>query len=254
MKRFIILCALFAAFDVVGGRNFVLAKGETTVISGHLDELYTITEPGNYIVEGEVGPIAVEASDVHLDLNGGIVHQVADVSIVGILINGQTNVHVSGPGTVMCEETKTVGILVDKGGNNHINGVDVIDCGYWGILVQRSDANKINGNVIEGSAYGISLALGEGNSVRGNTATKCGAGIGLDGNLNNNDFKGNVTNDNRGWGIYVDISYGPVTNNRFIGNTALNNGRMDLEDTNKNCAANTWLGNTFMTADPDCIK
>jgi parallel beta-helix repeat protein len=63
----------------------------------------------------------------------------------------------------------------------------------------------------------------------------------------NNVLQGNRAIFNEGIGIVVT-----GTANILSRNTALNN-LLDLQDTNGDCAQNTWRQNTFETSDPACI-
>jgi hypothetical protein len=93
---------------------------------------------------------------------------------------------------------------------------------------------------------------GNGNRLINNfaTATTSGApgigGFSIAGN--NNVLRGNRAIRNQSSGITVT-----GTGNSLQRNTALEN-LLDLQDTNGDCAHNTWGPNTFDTSDPVCIR
>jgi parallel beta-helix repeat protein len=97
---------------------------------------------------------------------------------------------------------------------------------------------------------GCILVIGNENHLINNFATSTSgfphtAGFGITGN--NNVLRGNRAIGNEGPGIVVS-----GTGNILQRNTALDNA-IDLQDTNGDCAHNTWRQNTFQTSDPACI-
>jgi parallel beta-helix repeat protein len=63
----------------------------------------------------------------------------------------------------------------------------------------------------------------------------------------NNVLRGNQAIENFRGGIVVTGTGNRLRHNRALGNT------LDLQDTNGDCAHNTWRQNTFETSDPACI-
>jgi parallel beta-helix repeat protein len=81
-----------------------------------------------------------------------------------------------------------------------------------------------------------------------NFAITAGSGHGFLITGHTNVLSGNRAIGNAAGGIVVT-----GTGNRLSRNTALDNA-LDLQDTNGDCAHNTWGQNTFKTSDPACIQ
>ena len=98
---------------------------------------------------------------------------------------------------------------------------------------------------------GCITVFGNENRLIDNFATATGSpdsfGNGFAITGHHNVLRGNRAIRNEGRGIVVS-----GTGNRLSRNTALDNG-LDLQDTNGDCAHNTWRQNTFRTSDPACI-
>src|SRR5262249_22134861 len=62
---------------------------------------------------------------------------------------------------------------------------------------------------------------------------------------------GSVFSGNGNDGIFVESG---SENNTIVNNTALGNGNYDLYDQNASCDSNTWIGNTFGSANQGCIS
>jgi len=118
------------------------------------------------------------------------------------------------------------------------------------------DNNRLTDNIALCSELfsilsGCILIGGNGNRLINNFATSTTSGApGISGFLitgNNNVLRGNRAIRNESSGITVK-----GTGNSLQRNTALENG-LDVQDTNGDCAHNTWEENTFKTSDPACI-
>ena len=66
-----------------------------------------------------------------------------------------------------------------------------------------------------------------------------------------NQVTNNQVTDNSGEGILIELPQS--VGNKVRRNTALGN-HPDLEDRHGECESNKWIGNTFATAVPDCIR
>ncbi|HWH33730.1 MAG TPA: right-handed parallel beta-helix repeat-containing protein [Acidimicrobiales bacterium] len=144
--------------------------------------------------------------------------------------------------------------------NNLIRGNTVTNAnnraGTVGLSIEAGSGHVIEDNTVAGSASdGIRLSTTVSSTrVRNNEVRTSGRdGIHLQENLvtgasaDRNLVQGNQSGRNTRDGIHVEGEH-----NRILGNTALQNGNIDLVDTNVACDMNTWSGNIFGTADPAC--
>ncbi len=130
-----------------------------------------------------------------------------------------------------------------------------------GVVLENFTANHTgsDGLFLYGSSESQVLAF-QANSNRGAgvflEAGGCFAGKCRDVLALRNQVIGGTANGN-----YTGITVVSFTNlvqpnsgdDQFIGNTTIGNV-MDLSDGNPRCDHNLWFGNTFMTADPSCIR
>ena len=111
-------------------------------------------------------------------------------------------------------------------------------------IASLSSRNKIRRNKIQGNGGDGVEIFSERNKIVGNTVNGNNFGISLSAPASANLVRGNTTNGHPGSGIWVGVGAG---GNLIESNTALNNGRADLEDLNPGCDTNTWTANTFVT-------
>lgn len=135
------------------------------------------------------------------------------------------------------------GIRLEPGtSHNTVVGNVVRRNGLDGIAVfARSTHNYVAGNVVEDNGFHMALH-------------RKGDGIRVFSTGDFNRVEDNDVFDNAASGIRVDSQHNEIVGNR-TGRNALNTGgrdAYDLHDTNADCDANTWSGNTFGTAFPDC--
>jgi parallel beta-helix repeat protein len=145
-------------------------------------------------------------------------------------------------------------ILVLSDNNRLINVT--AESGFHAAFAIRGNNNVLENNTaicfaLFGSNIGCIEVWGDGNRLIENFATSTvdtsfASGFLIEGN--NNLLRGNQAIDNEGRGIVVT-----GIGNVLRANTALNNA-LDLQDTNGDCANNTWRRNTFETSDPACIR
>lgn len=231
-----------------------------------------ITQPGTYSLANDLlcvntDGIDIQASNVTLLLNRHTITQdSADFGLVHVGISagvglpaGSTNVQIIGSGTI----TGFVeGVNFEQVSNSLVE--DVISTGnFFGFVVNGGFSAGCNqacpstGNIFAGNTstfnnqHGFTLNGGNNNTFNANNASNNGA----DGILlfiaTGNNVTGNTLNNNGQSGIA--ITSGTGTGNNLSGNTAQGNGIFDLEDGNPNCDSNTWIQNTFGTANQTCI-
>ena len=159
------------------------------------------------------------------------------------LADNDVGILVLGPGNVLIKnkiQSSTLGIVVESPGSNFIfeNTISSsIDSGGRGtaITLGSSRSNTVQNCILENNDIGISVSGpgAQANIIRGNTAT-----------------------GNNVYGIQMDLR---GTSNTITENVALRNGVDDLFDFGQlvngmgvGCV-NTWLDNTFNTANKSCI-
>ena len=176
-----------------------------------------------------------------------------------------------------------VAIVGDSDGNlledNVISDNNLGFTGLDGVRVEGPGANNnvvrgntVAGNTLDGIAVFADSGTGNfntGNLIENNTvvsngfgllAARPGDGIRLFIRANSNTVRNNVVSDNAGSGILLQFNTNLATgasSNTITGNTASGNARasaarFDLEDQNPLCDSNTWLANTFGTANQPC--
>jgi parallel beta-helix repeat protein len=183
----------------------------------------------------------MKITDMHFT-NGG------SFSTAGILVAGTGNLLDSND-----FENDDAGILlISQKGN--ILTKNRIEKSSIGILASQSGGGVILANTISSGQVGIELGDSANNVIQDCVLTKNGIGIlvlgpGADQNL----IRGNTATDNTNVGIAMGQR---GIGNTLTENTAARNGT-DLFDfgdtfTGQGCV-NTWLGNTFKTANKSCI-
>lgn len=125
-----------------------------------------------------------------------------------------------------------------------------------GISIENGPGHLVSGNTIETSgANGVRIRTATLNPVAGaqisqNRIMRNGAdGISAETGTSGHLIERNVVTGNRQVGIRIASQ-----DTRIIGNSVRANAGGDLLDTNPNCDANTWSGNAFGTASPDCAR
>ena len=249
-----------------------------------------ITQPGNYVLAGDVGPCApgtdgidIEASNVKLHLNG---HTIAGTACGGVFfVNGGiviglpapapmlSNVRVLGPGTisdfghgVLAQNSagsfaKFVTFICSTGAANGF--VTLPPGGHWKLernVVQQGGAPNDNfcsinlftddTDIVGNSVNSPMCIRSNSNTIVNNTANGGTNGIALIGS--NNEVHANTTDNNIGLnGIWAPLG---STGNSITGNTSFNNAPFDMDDDNLNCDSNKWEGNRFNTTNqPSCV-
>jgi len=141
-----------------------------------------------------------------------------------------------------------VGIYSRSHTGAQIIGNVISDAEEIGIQVIQNSSGNIRANIVNRSGLtGIHLAESNDMEILNNTSNDGGgAGIALGNNLgeapnDNNNIRGNTTNNNGDIGIFIVIG----TGNTLRSNTALANTTADMWD-NFVCE-NTWSSNTFVT-------
>ena len=265
-----------------------------------------LSEPGNYGLTGDLlacpgNAIVISASNVSLNLKGHsitcggtdgigvLVTGVSDVQVkngtitgcnVGVLFSGTTEskiTHLTLNGNVF-DPVLLGGFAISLFGasNNKITANHATE-NITGIRVLRGGGNRISGNVASdnfGSPFSVGMALlnSENNTVTGNRANRNAVtGILVGGGTTGNILRGNVANENGGFGIAMfgrELFGIPLAEGVLIqGNTALGNGAQDLReamfDPTMNPpdfvvepCRNTWKSNNFVSQlGPDlCIN
>ncbi|HVL99663.1 MAG TPA: right-handed parallel beta-helix repeat-containing protein [Egibacteraceae bacterium] len=134
--------------------------------------------------------------------------------------------------------------------NNEVTG-----SGLDGIAVfsRNTTDNEIKHNVVRGNGFHhVGHRKGDGIRVFGRNVA-----LNLPGGdrtlIENNQVFGNAAN-----GIRVDAQFSRIINNKTGANVQVVDPRFflqsDLHDSNEDCDANVWSGNTFDKAYPDCTK
>jgi len=218
-------CLLIAAAVLCGGQ--ALADQPTPVTCGSV-----IVAPGEYYLASNCAGrgIRINASDVHLKLNGHTM--TGDGDSAGLQVTGASfgtavsQVRIKGPGTITNYGT---GIFFEFVSDSHVEQVTSVGNNYDGLWFNfRCNNNHVNNSVFSGNGgHGLE------------TGPNCS-----DNHLNNNEADSNFD------GIFLSPG---ATSNQINGNTALGNQVFDLEDQNPNCDDNQWKGNKFVKANQPCV-
>lgn len=146
------------------------------------------------------------------------------------------------------------GILV-TGDANHIVNCTVDDNADAGIKLRSGERNHVVGNLIRGENGDEGISIGGGadkNKINANIIEDMGdEGILIRSNNDDNKVSGNQVLNSDKEGIKIDAS---AEGNQITGNTSIGSGNDDLFDGNVDCDENRWKGNTFETANDDCIN
>lgn len=212
-----------------------------------------ITQPGQYIVANDLlgcsgNGIVIRAEGVTLNLNG---HQIVGVEAGGsrgISVLARTLTVVDGPGTVARFFT---GVYLDKvRGGTVINGLTVQD-NHFGFFVSASRDVSIGGSTVLTNQEGVVFFNSSDNHFIENVVNvNVDEGIQIAGSRN--EIIRNTVHNNGTYGIVVQNAYGSHDNYITV-NTATGNPTFDLAEFGERTCRNTWVNNTFNTANLPCI-
>lgn len=230
-----------------------------------------ISQPGHYILANDLSCFDQDGVDIvsdHVDLmlnNHQIANVFADFFANGISVgvgvpSGNSHVHIIGPGTITGFNE---GVNFEQVSFSSVN--DVTSTGnFFGFVVNGgfaagcnqscpSTKNDFQGNTSTfNDQHGFTMNGANDNTFRDNNASNNVNGFGfLLFTAAGNDVRDNTADANGGGGI--GTSAGTGTDNDITGDTAQNNGIVDLQDNNPNCDSNTWKHNTFGSANQACI-
>jgi parallel beta-helix repeat protein len=210
---------------------------------------FYITTPGHYYLAtdltcGPVDAITIQASNVHLQLDG---HTLQGLSYGhGIVALNSTAILIHGPGTITGFQDGLEFFNVDF---SNVTEVTATGNSVDGFVVIGSANNVFQGNVATLNDFaGISLIHGGENSIVNNLLTNNEVGIDLV-FADLNTIHANTASSNTSMGISLRGSQ-----NEINGNTALGNAVEDMFDIAANCDDNRWRGNRFGTANQSCIQ
>ena len=230
-----------------------------------------ITQPGTYRVVEDLRPcrgwepVAIHADDVTVLLNGHILSGRGFENFYGAAIGGGgTNISILGPGLI---EDFYMGMRL---GGTHllVSGVTIQHAPDFGIELRDVSDVRITNNRFSQVNYAAIIGGGTDIVISGNEVTPSDPGENgflLDGT-------GIVVRDNHlrgvGGAIVVSGTGNTIDHNELIdggmiqmplgsvGNLITRN-RLDswgqMLDPN-GCEANTWIGNRFTHADPECLQ
>lgn len=273
------LLLLILPTNLSAGTNSVTACGTVITTAG------TWKLTNNLTCSGDA--VEIQISSVNLKLNGftitgpgadsGSAHGILIVSSAG---TGLKSVTILGPGTVTAFPDGVIFNGTNGGGvvdvNLTSNGIglvlnsDNLGAASTALLVSQNNLQKndigidagsltsstIAGNNCSGNHDGIDLLAGSGNKLLGNTCsnnTHAGITLGGSGSTGSagNTLEGNRTSNNTFYGIFL----GPAADDdHLIGNVALGNHFLDINDENSNCGSDTYVSDVFGTADESCVK
>ncbi|MCO1335951.1 right-handed parallel beta-helix repeat-containing protein, partial [Microbulbifer sp. OS29] len=256
-------CNLAVAMAVpcilMSGTATAVSCGDILYTQEILNEDLTCTVSPAVIIVGPTGG---------LDMNNYNIE--CDGTAVGVEMDGAVG-YLTGGGTILsCER----GVRVAGDGFHNILEVSAISNNFLGIEL-ISDFNFVGYSIATGNGNTGVLVSGERNTLLSNDLGQNSLiGIQVDGDWSN--VSQNNVSDNLLWGIYISASNrGSYTQNNvqmngsvgiymdasgqmynnIIGNVAVNNPDFDLRELSVDACDNTnvWLGNTFLTSNPDCL-
>lgn len=135
--------------------------------------------------------------------------------------------------TVIASNNTVSPIILESAGNMLIN--DMIEGGYYGVVLSGSVDNVISGNMISNNTYGLEIRSSGDNVISGNViGVRQFVGIDLF-SSNNNVFSGNTIYDNSGVGLILHSSF---VNNIFYHNNF--NNTFQLKFPGATNSTNVW--------------
>lgn len=174
------------------------------------------------------------------DGTGGEFFSVINNTADGLLVNHAWGTNLA---PISCTSNGASGVHIVGGGYNALIGPNASNNSSYGVWVQSSSGNTIDG--VGGGGNGIAgLYIGCNPAFNG-TATKCPGNASSDNNfLYEDGFEGSK------FGFVIDLgnTHSAVTNNGGRTNTT------DAVDENPTCDANAWYGNIFVTKNQSCIQ
>lgn len=211
----------------------------------------TITQPGRYTLANDLldcpgDGIVIRSADVSLNLNGHQITGLAHSSTHGIQVTlpPRELVIIDGPGTIAHFGT---GVELDlANGKAFIASVTAQQNRFGFMVLNGSNVTLGNNAAVNNIVIGIALYDVYDSSLVESSANANGDGILIIGSRN--EIILNTANNNEKNGIVV---FGGA-DNRISTNTALGNSRYDLYQLGQDCN-NTWVNNTFNTANLPCI-
>jgi parallel beta-helix repeat (two copies) len=282
MRGFKTVATTAFSLTILIGLLFPLTKIGQADPPVSINSCQTITTRGHYKLVADLTSfdtcITVNASHVHLDLNGHTItgpFNFAD-GPSGIMVVGVTHVDINGPGVITnfgrgvdfegvdFSEVKDVtstsnffGFVVNRDSNNNLSeknwfrgNTSTANNQHGFTMNGASDNNFLNNVASNNGALGILIVDGSANQLKSNTTNGNGQ-VGI----NAGGAGGHTVNDNtaNGNGIVGILLPGGSTGNSVKGNTAQSNVSVDLRDDNANCDNNVWMSNIFTTANQPCI-
>jgi parallel beta-helix repeat protein len=210
----------------------------------------SITQPGKYILANDLlacaeDGIVIQSAGVYLNLNG---HQITGIQRsltrgIQVTLPPKESVIIDGPGTIA---RFGMGVDLDlANGRAFIVGVTAEHNRFGFLVLNGSDVTLGNNTAVNNSVIGFALYDTDDSSLVESAANRNGTGISIVGSRN--EIILNTTDNNDMFGIVVFRAH-----NRISSNTALGNSRYDLYQLGQNCD-NTWVNNTFKTANLPCI-
>lgn len=180
----------------------------------------------------------------------GLISGASSNTISGNIIDGNNIGFTNAAGTVIQQQDYGVRIEGPGSNSNTVSNNQVRGSGLEGIGVLRANPanndNIIINNVVQGNGF-HTLAQRRGNGI----ALFGGAPSAV--NPTRTIVSGNFVFGNAANGIRVEAQGNQILNNRTGNNGGAALGpAFDLFDTNVDCDANVWRGNTYQTANPEC--
>lgn len=197
----------FSSTSTSYGNLVILQNGTisntSAPISGPVNGVYTLT--GNM-----AGSITIERSNITLKGNGYSIDNQSVENGFGIMLNSVNNVTITNVEitnlSAVDYSSQTKGVYLYHSDNNTITSVHVSG-GVFGIKLDASNHNVLNGNVASGSLYGAYICEGSlQNQVYGNDFSySINDGIYLCTSLNSSIYGNNFSHSNMR-GLYVGNS------------------------------------------------
>jgi parallel beta-helix repeat protein len=211
----------------------------------------TITQPGQYILANDLlacaeDGIVIRSAGVSLNLNG---HQITGIQRslthgIQVTLSPNESVIIDGPGTIARFGT---GLELDLAhGRAFIVSVTARQNRFGFMVLNGSEITLGNNTAVNNSVIGFALYDTDDSSLVESSANANGDGIVILGSRN--EIILNTANNNEKNGI---VAFNGA-HNRISTNTALGNSRYDLYQLGQDCN-NTWVNNTFNSANLPCI-
>jgi len=234
----------FASGVSITSSNVAFHLANHTITSQDCD---TSKDIDGVSAQGPITGIRIDGGTVR-GFNDGIVLSSSHSQIIGMTVTNACTFGIALQGSHNLVESSLVmsnlgyGIGLQVSTSHVISGNEISNNGSGVGLSNHANNNLVINNRIRGNnVFGVLLSFGTSNVIKENELD--GNSVGIDLQDSGNSVLGNIVNASLNTGIGLDAP-GPNTVKR---NAVYGSVQADMSDANVGCAADTWVGNAFVT-------